>query len=76
MTKRDRLLSAFQESFDLDHETNRCRSDPAWTSVGHMISLAALKRNSISAGEERHYRIENVEQTVFVISKYVDDTRS
>ena len=47
MTVRDRVFSAFKESFDLDDETNTSKlvyqDYPAWTSVGHMILIAALE---------------------------------
>jgi len=45
MTVRDRVYSAFKESFDLDDETNTSllvyQTYPAWTSIGHMILVAA-----------------------------------
>ena len=48
MTVRDRgVYSAFKESFDLDDDTNMSKlvyqTYPAWTSIGHMILVAALK---------------------------------
>ncbi len=46
MTVRDRVFSAFKESFDPDDEVNTSKlvyqDFPAWTSVGHMILVAAL----------------------------------
>ena len=51
MTVRDRVFSAFKESFDLDDEVNTSKlvyqDFPAWTSVGHMILVAALEWNLI-----------------------------
>ena len=51
MTVRERVFSAFKESFDLDDDTDTSKlvyqDYPAWTSIGHMILVAALDRNSI-----------------------------
>ena len=47
MTVRDRVFSAFKESFDLEDETNTSKlvyqDFPAWTSVGHMILVAGVR---------------------------------
>jgi len=47
MTVRERVFSAFKESFDLDDDTDTSKlvyqDYPAWTSIGHMILVAALE---------------------------------
>ena len=47
MTVRDRVFSAFKESFDLDDEANTSKpvyqDYPAWTSIGHMILVAVAR---------------------------------
>jgi acyl carrier protein len=47
MSVRDRVFNAFKESFDLDDGTNTSKlvyqAYPAWTSIGHMILVAALE---------------------------------
>ena len=63
MTVRDRVYSAFKESFDLDDETNTSKlvyqAYPAWTSIGHMILVAALEIGiRYDVGDGRHSRNE------------------
>ena len=51
MTVKDRVFGAFKESFDLDDDTDTSKlvyqDYPAWTSIGHMILVAALNPNLI-----------------------------
>ena len=52
MTVRDRVFSAFKESFDLDDDVDTSKlvyqEYPAWTSIGHMILVAALEFGSLT----------------------------
>lgn len=47
MTTGDRVLKAFKESFDvpddIDTATLKYQEYPEWTSVGHMMLVAALE---------------------------------
>ena len=47
MTVRDRVFGAFKESFDLDDDVDTSKlvyqEYPAWTSIGHMILVAAIE---------------------------------
>jgi acyl carrier protein len=47
MTVRERVFSAFKESFDLEDDADTSKlvyqDYPAWTSIGHMILVAALE---------------------------------
>jgi hypothetical protein len=68
MTVRDRVYSAFKESFDLDDETTNTstlvyQAYPAWTSIGHMILVAALI-----------LEMSNFEKTVSIMSKYANES--
>ena len=61
MTVRDRVFSAFKESFDLDDDANTSnlvyQDYPAWTSIGHMIMVAMTGlRNNLRAIVTGWYR--------------------
>ncbi len=78
MTVRDRVYSAFKESFDLDDETNTSelvyQAYPAWTSIGHMILVAALKSEFDTMLEtDDILEMSNFDKTVSIMSKYAND---
>jgi acyl carrier protein len=78
MSVRDRVFSAFKESFDLDDETNTSKlvyqDYPAWTSIGHMILIAALESEFDTMLEtDDIVEMSNFEKTVSIMSKYVSD---
>ena len=59
MTVRERVFGAFKESFDLDDGTDTSKlvyqDYPAWTSIGHMILVAALESEFDTMLETRRY---------------------
>ena len=76
-TVRERVYSAFKESFDLDDGTNTAKlvyqDYPAWTSVGHMILVAALESEFDTMLEtDDILEMSNFEKTVTIMSKYVN----
>jgi acyl carrier protein len=78
MTVRDRVFGAFKESFDLDDETNTSKlvyqDYPAWTSVGHMILIAALESEFDTMLEtDDILAMSNFEKAVSIMSKYAND---
>jgi acyl carrier protein len=78
MTVRDRVYSAFKESFDLDDETNTSKlvyqAYPAWTSIGHMILVAALESEFDTMLEtDDILEMSNFDKTVSIMSKYAND---
>ena len=78
MTVRDRVYSAFKESFDLDDDTNTStlvyQTYLAWTSIGHMILVAALKLEFDTMLEtDDILEMSNFEKTVSIMSKYAND---
>lgn len=73
MTVRDRVYSAFKESFDLDDETNTSKlvyqAYPAWTSIGHMILVAALESEFDTMLEtDDILEMSNFEKTVSIMA--------
>ena len=78
MTVRDRVYSAFKESFDLDDGTNTSllvyQAYPAWTSIGHMILVAALESEFDTMLEtDDILEMSNFDKTVSIMSKYASD---
>jgi acyl carrier protein len=78
MTVRDRVFSAFKESFDLEDETNTSKlvyqGYPAWTSVGHMILVAALESEFDTMLEtDDILEMSNFDKAVTIMSKYAND---
>jgi acyl carrier protein len=78
MTVRDRVFSAFKESFDLEDETNTAKliyqGHPAWTSVGHMILVAALESEFDTMLEtDDILEMSNFDKAVTIMTKYAND---
>jgi acyl carrier protein len=78
MTVRDRVFSAFKESFDLEDETNTSKlvyqGHPAWTSVGHMILVAALESEFDTMLEtDDILEMSNFDKAVTIMAKYAND---
>ena len=78
MTVRDRVFSAFKESFDLDDEADSSKlvyqEFPAWTSVGHMILVAALESEFDTMLEtDDILEMSNFDKTVSIMSKYAHE---
>jgi acyl carrier protein len=79
MTVRDRVYSAFKESFDLEDDTDTSKlvyqSYPAWTSIGHMILVAALESEfDMMLETDDILEMSNFDKTVSIMSKYANDT--
>ena len=77
MTVRDRVYNAFKESFDLDDDTDTSilvyQAYPAWTSIGHMILVAALESEFDTMLEtDDILEMSNFEKTVSIMSKYAN----
>jgi acyl carrier protein len=77
MTVRDRVLSAFKESFDLDDGTDTSKlvyqEYPAWTSVGHMILVAALESEfNTMLDTDDILDMSNFDKAVSIMSKYAN----
>jgi acyl carrier protein len=75
MTVRDRVFSAFKESFDLDDDSDTSKliyqDYPAWTSIGHMILVAALESEFDTMLEtDDILEMSNFEKAVSIMSKY------
>jgi acyl carrier protein len=78
MTVRDRVFSAFKESFDLDDDASTeklvYQDYPAWTSVGHMILVAALESEFDTMLEtDDILEMSNFEKAVTIMGKYADE---
>jgi acyl carrier protein len=78
MTVRDRVFSAFKEAFDLDDDTDTSKlvyqEYPAWTSIGHMILVAALESEFDTMLEtDDILEMSNFEKTVSIMSKYANE---
>jgi acyl carrier protein len=78
MTVRDRVFSAFKESFDLDHDTDTSKlvyqEYPAWTSIGHMILVAALESEFDTMLEtDDILEMSNFDKAVSIMSKYANE---
>ena len=78
MTVRDRVFSAFKESFDLDDDANTAKlvyqDYPAWTSIGHMILVAALESEFDTMLEtDDILEMSNFDKTVSIMSKYANE---
>jgi acyl carrier protein len=77
MTVRDRVFSAFKESFDLDDGADTSalvyQAYPAWTSIGHMILVAALESEFDTMLEtDDILEMSNFEKTVSIMSKHAN----
>jgi len=78
MTVRDRVYSAFKESFDLDDDTDTSllvyQAYPAWTSIGHMILIAALESEFDTMLEtDDIVEMSNFDKTDSIMNKYVSN---
>ena len=78
MTVRDRVYSALKESFDLDDETNTAKlvyqAHPAWTSIAHMLLVAALESEFDTMREtDDILEMSNFEKTASIMSKYANE---
>ena len=75
MTVRERVFSAFKESFDLEDDANTSKlvyqDHPAWTSIGHMILVAALESEFDTMLEtDDILEMSNFEKAVSIMGKY------
>jgi acyl carrier protein len=75
MTVRERVFSAFKESFDIEDDADTSKlvyqDDPAWTSIGHMILVAALESEFDTMLEtDDILEMSNFEKAVSIMSKY------
>lgn len=75
---RDRVFSAFKESFDLEDDANTAKlvyqDYPEWTSVGHMILVAALESEFDTMLEtDDILEMSTFEKAVTTMSKYAND---
>jgi acyl carrier protein len=75
MAVRERVFGAFKESFDLEDDTDTSKlvyqDYPAWTSIGHMILVAALESEFDTMLEtDDILEMSNFEKTVSIMSKY------
>jgi acyl carrier protein len=75
MTVRDRVFGAFKESFDLEDDADTSKlvyqEYPAWTSIGHMILVAALESEFDTMLEtDDILEMSNFEKAVSIMSKY------
>jgi acyl carrier protein len=78
MTVRDRVYNAFKESFDLDDATNTSalvyQAYPAWTSIGHMVLVAALESEFDTMLEtDDILEMSNFDKAVSIMSKYATE---
>jgi acyl carrier protein len=77
MTVHDRVFSAFKESFDFDDDVDTKKlvyqEYPAWTSVGHMILVAALESEFDTMLEtDDILEMSNFDKAVTIMGKYAD----
>jgi acyl carrier protein len=77
MAVRERVLSAFKESFDLDDDVDTSKlvyqEYPAWTSIGHMILVAALESEFDTMLEtDDILEMSTFDKSVSIMSKYAD----
>ena len=77
MTVHDRVFSAFKESFDLEDDVDTTKlvyqSYPAWTSVGHMILVAALESEFDTMLEtDDILEMSNFDKAVKIMGKYAE----
>jgi acyl carrier protein len=75
MTVKERVFGAFKESFDLEDGTDTSKlvyqDYPAWTSIGHMILVAALESEFDTMLEtDDILAMSNFDKTVSIMSKY------
>jgi acyl carrier protein len=75
MTVKERVFGAFKESFDLEDGTDTSKlvyqDYPAWTSIGHMILVAALESEFETMLEtDDILAMSNFDKTVSIMSKY------
>jgi acyl carrier protein len=78
MTVRERVFSAFKESFDLEDDANTSKlvyqDHPAWTSIGHMILVAALESEFDTMLEtDDILEMSNFEKAVPIMGKYANE---
>jgi acyl carrier protein len=78
MTVRERVFSAFKESFDLEDDANTSKlvyqDHPAWTSIGHMILVAALESEFDTMLEtDDILEMSNFEKAVSIMGKYANE---
>ena len=75
MTVRERVFGAFKESFDLDDSVDTSKlvyqDYPAWTSIGHMILVAALESEfDTMLDTDDILAMSSFEKTVSIMGKY------
>jgi acyl carrier protein len=75
MTVHDRVFNAFKESFDLDDNVDTAKlvyqNYPAWTSVGHMILVAALESEFDTMLEtDDILEMSNFDKAVSIMGRY------
>ena len=75
MTVRERVFSAFKESFDLEDDADTSKlvyqDYSAWTSIGHMILVAARESEFDTMLEtDDILEMSNFEKAVSIMSKY------
>ena len=78
MTVRERVFSAFKESFDLEDDANTSKlvyqDYSAWTSIGHMILVAALESEFDTMLEtDDILEMSNFEKAVSIMGKYANE---
>ena len=78
MTVRERVFGAFKESFDLDDDVDTSKlvyqDHPAWTSIGHMILVAALESEFDTMLEtDDILEMSSFEKAVSIMSKYANE---
>src|SRR3984957_19059455 len=78
MTVRDRVFGAFKESFDLDDDIDTSKlvyqEYPSWTSIGHMILVAALESEFDTMLEtDDILEMSNFDKAVSIMSKYANE---
>jgi acyl carrier protein len=77
MTVRSRVFGAFKESFDLDDDVDTSKlvyqEYPAWTSIGHMILVAALESEFDTMLEtDDILEMSSFDKSVSIMSKYAN----
>ena len=78
MTVRERVFSAFKEGFDLDDDVNTSKlvyqDYQAWTSIAHMILVAALESEFDTMLEtDDILEMSNFEKAVSIMGKYANE---
>lgn len=77
MSVHDRVLKSFQDALDFDSKVDvgqlRYREFPAWTSVGHMILVAALESEFDTMLEtDDILAMSSFDKAVEIMTRYAD----